>query len=136
LPGALIVQQQQQQPLMQQPQQQPAAGMLMSHSAPVRGAMPTIPGGDTPLASLTAEDAAAFLALSAAQRERAGQLSQEELDASIQRALQKGEFDDRLVAGEGTTSVFGGSGQPSSPAVVPEGEEGAEEGENSPESGK
>lgn len=33
--------------------------------------MPTIPGGDIPLASLTAEDAAAFLALSAAQRERA-----------------------------------------------------------------
>ena len=64
--------------------------------------MPTIPGGDTPLQSLTAEDAAAFLALSAAQRERAGKLSQEELDASIQRALQKGEFDDRLMAGEGS----------------------------------
>ena len=67
--------------------------------------MPTIPGGDTPLASLTAEDAAAFMALSAAQRERAGKLSQEELDASIQRALQKGEFDDRLMAGEGSVAA-------------------------------
>ena len=64
--------------------------------------LPTIPGGDTPLASLTAEDAAAFMALSAAQRERAGKLSQEELDASIQRALQRGEFDDRLLNGEGS----------------------------------
>lgn len=76
-------------------------------SSILRGAMPTIPGGDTPLASLTAEDAAAFLALSAAQRERAGQLSQEQLDASIQRALERGEFDDRLHAGEGTGQAGG-----------------------------
>eukprot|EP01043_Picozoa_sp_COSAG02_P003165 COSAG02_NODE_75_length_41389_cov_106.665762_39_plen_90_part_00 len=84
------------------------------HGAP----MPTIPGGDTPLASLTAEDAAAFMALSAAQRERAGALSQQELDASIQRALQKGEFDDRLMAGEGSVAAAppdvekGKNGQP------------------------
>ena len=46
--------------------------------------LPTIPGGDTPFASLTAEDAAAFMKLSATQRERAGQLSQAELDMAIQ----------------------------------------------------
>ena len=53
-------------------------------------ALPTIPGGGTPLASLTAEDAAAFLALSSAQRERAGQMTQGELDAAIQKSLARG----------------------------------------------
>ena len=53
-------------------------------------ALPTIPGGDTPFASLTAEDAAAFLALSSAQRERAGQMTQGELDAAIQKSLARG----------------------------------------------
>jgi hypothetical protein len=36
------------------------------------------------------QDAAAFLALSAAQRERAGQLSQAQLDEAIQKSLLKG----------------------------------------------
>ena len=67
----------------------PQAPSAAAHAALGRP-LETIPGGNTPLASLTAEDAAAFLALSAQQRERAGRLTQAELDAAISRAQTKG----------------------------------------------